>query len=428
MSKEADTVLSLNTKTTEVVSENLKSVINAIRESKSSENTQVLTEYATKLKQQGEYINQYTNAIQSDITSDKSALELIRNANTKLQVLLDAAENQVDAAKLAILTGDKIDPSYIEQNIVDVKSAIFAITDATKASAESSMNKIKSSNVVEKVKVEENAKLDAEKAASAPAAKAETTKPEQSADIRPDVKPDKPEQKVEDAPNKPVESKVETKAIESKTIEDKSTKPAEEKVDPKEGEKSLKSEQTSEAKPSDMKEHKESSKPNTAEPQKEGASNPDMPKDTKSSTDASKQASDETSKDMESVDHQSKPKDDDVKSETEVEKAAGGSNASKNGDDKLVSNEKETNIIPDTSSATGSESQSSIGIDSKSTITLAETPAAESHSGAVVNTHIDISDLHASTPEIGHEVAAAASNAAEVVHDLANAIATSFFL
>ena len=156
--KEADAILTLNAKTTETVLDRLQSVIEVIKQSKSTEDIKVLSDYATKLKQQGELVKQYATALQSDIAKDKSAQDVVRTANIKVQALLDAAENQAELTKHAILTGDSAQPSYIEQSIVDVKSAILAIGDATKTIADLAVDKIKISDtkkIVEKTTVDE---------------------------------------------------------------------------------------------------------------------------------------------------------------------------------------------------------------------------------------------------------------------------------
>lgn len=430
VSKEADAILSLNAKTTEVVSDNIQNVINAIRQ---SSDTKVLTEYATKLKQQGEYIKQYVTAVQTDINKDKSALDAVRNANTKLQTLLDAAETQVDNAKRAILTGDKVDPSYVEQQIVDVKSAIFAIIDATKASAESAVDKIKSSKVAEKAKVDEKATSTAEKVADPPAAKPEAIQSEPKVETKPpETKVDTPKQKVEAKEDqgsvKPAEQKIEKKTTET-SKEEATAKHVEQKVETKtneakEGEKSLNSEQKADAKTSNAKEENSAPKVESGEAKKTDVSKPDETKDIKSANEAPKQTSEEGAKEVKSTEQPLKPKNEDVNNgETKAEKADG----------KLLSSEKE--------SSTSSPSAADIN-DSKTTVTLTEKPSVEPHtnlgidahgattepSNILPSAHVDVGDLHASASEVGHELATAASTAAEAVHELANVIATSFFL
>ena len=155
--KEADAILKLNAKTTEIVLDRLQSVIEVIKQSKSTEDIKVMSDYATKLKQQGELVEQYAIALQSDIAQEKSAQDVVKTANIKLEALLDAAESQAEVTKHAILTGDPVQPSYIEQSIVDAKNAILSIGDAAKTIADLAVDKIKSSDakIIEKTKVDE---------------------------------------------------------------------------------------------------------------------------------------------------------------------------------------------------------------------------------------------------------------------------------
>ena len=78
----------------------------------------------------------------------------------------------------------------------------------------------------------------------------------------------------------------------------------------------------------------------------------------------------------------------------------------------------------------------------ESTIAHVEKPMVESNQDIAIDAHIiakslnsvsavptpaDVESLHASSSEVGSELATAASNAAEFVHELANVIATSLF-
>ncbi|KAL3792020.1 hypothetical protein ACHAWO_003976 [Cyclotella atomus] len=60
----------------EVVTENMQTVINAIRKSESSENTKVLTDFADKLKRSKENpSNRFANALQSRHQQRQNSIE-----------------------------------------------------------------------------------------------------------------------------------------------------------------------------------------------------------------------------------------------------------------------------------------------------------------------------------------------------------------
>ncbi|KAL7507481.1 hypothetical protein ACHAXN_004672 [Cyclotella atomus] len=435
VSKQVDTIQSLNTKTTQVVTENMQTVINAIRESKSSENTKVLTDFADKLKEQGESIKQFANALQTDINNDKTALDLVRSANVKLQAMLDAAENQVDAAKRAIVTRDKLDATYVEQNIVDVKSAILAIMDATKTSAELAADKLKSSNakVTEKVKVEdkEETKSVTDKVADAPPAKEVVS--ESKAESKPaEAKTDTPEQKEE--PKEDATSvKLENKATEGS--EETGTTKFESKVDTKaadakEDTQPTKSDPKTEPKIDSKKEVEEATKANnepkssSAEAKKEDTPEHDESKVVKNTNDAPKDTPNISPKDVKQSDQPSQTKAEEKSIDSKPENGHSESTSEGN----LLPSETEHSNTPATSEkplAGLSDSKPDV----KPHIDVVTDAHAETEPSNLLSAaHLDVGDLHASASDVEHELANVVFNAAEVVQELANVVAASLFV
>jgi hypothetical protein len=406
-------------------------------ESKSSENTKVLTDFAAKLREQGESSKQFANAIQTDINKDKSALDLVRSANVKLQTLLDSAENQVDAAKRVIVTGEKLDATYVEQNIVDVKSAIVAIIDATKTSAELAADKIKSpsAKVTEKVKVEDKmAKSTGEKVADVPPAKEvvpESKAESEPAEENPAATPEQKEEPKEDATvkleNKSTEGSKEISASKSESQADIKAADTTEDTQPVKSEpNTIDSKKEVEVTPKANNEPK----PNSAEAKKEETPEHDESRDVKNTNDAPKDTPNETPKEEKS---QANEENSSVKSENDH------GESSKEG--KHLLNEMESSNASDSNTAAATPEKSVAEIsDSKTTITLADKPNLESHVDVITDAHaasepsnllsaapLDVGDLHPSTSDAGHELANVVSNAAEVVQDLASVITASLF-
>ena len=376
--KEADALISLNTKTTEVVSQNLQDTIRAIKEAKSSEATKLLTDYATTLQHQGDVMKQFVSAIQSDIAKDKSALEMVKNANFKLQALLDAAENQIVITKRAIVTGSTIDPSYVEQNIVDVKSAVLAVIDATKTSVDLAVEKVKSSNARVVDGAKENAEVSVEKVTNVPVTKSEPGK-------EVDTKGDELEQE-----------------LKSKLTDTK--------------EESL---------------PKTEAKSDTMETKKEV-----VPKSDDTLADKDMKSSHETSK--EDPHEGENPKNEvEVKSiESKVEEKDDIPNGTKSLDEKVPLGEKESHGSLNASHATTS-SDNSVTSDSlaststeHSTVSTASNLAvnAQESNDVLSTASLDVGDMHTSITEVGHEMANTAPHAVEIMHELANAITTTLLL
>lgn len=426
--QDADAVMTLNAKTSELVLKDLQSVINAVKESKSSESTKLLAECASKLKQQGESIKQFTNAIQSDIANDKSALDVVKSANIKLQALLDASETQVEVAKRVILTGESLDPGYVEQNIADVKSAVAAIADATKSSSEFAIGKLTSAKVAENnVKSEQNIKASAvKKTVDAPASKVDdSVKVESTVEsTKTDHTADKLEQKVDiktaDAKKDAVAEKSEQMKVETKAAE------------PKEDGVTVKSEQKMETKAEEAKEDvhikpepKIDSK--ATDSREDEVTKPSVPEGTPTK-DATL-----SSEAKEAQNEVKEPKQASSSNENSIH-----SEASKN-DAENVTGDLDKKVV--TSENAPDNSHSSITSDSHGTfdhagptttpISLVEQAPSETHSASLTESHgtpIDIGDLHASASEVGHELTNAVACASDVLHDLVDIVATSLFL
>ena len=141
----------------------------------------MLSDYASIPRQQGELVKHYAIALQSDIVQDKSARDIVKTANIKVEALLDAAESQAELTKHATLTGRSVQPSYIEQSIV-----ILAIGNATKTIADLAVDKIKSSDakIIEKTKVDEEVvKSSVDKVTDAPVYKDTTSATESEPNV-----------------------------------------------------------------------------------------------------------------------------------------------------------------------------------------------------------------------------------------------------
>jgi hypothetical protein len=410
-------------------------ILQQYSESKSSENTKVLTDFADKLKEQGESIKQFANALQTDINNDKTALDLVRSANVKLQAMLDAAENQVDAAKRAIVTRDKLDATYVEQNIVDVKSAILAIMDATKTSAELAADKLKSSSakVTEKVKVEDNevTKSVTDKVADAPPAKEVVS--ESKAESKPaEAKADTPEQK-EEPKDDATSVKLENKATEGS--EETGTTKFESKVDTKaadakEDTQPIKSDPKTEPKIDSKKEVEEATQANnepkssSAEAKKEDTPEHNESKEVKNTNDAPKDTPKESPKDVKQSDQTSQTKAEEKSIDSKPEKGHSESTSEGN----PLPSETEHSNTPATSEkplAGLSDSKPDV----KPHIDVVTDAHAETEPSDLLSAaHLDVGDLHASASDVGHELANVVSIAAEVVQELANVVAASLFV
>ena len=410
------------------MAEDLQTVINAIREFKSSESIQVLTDYASALKREGEYIKECANGIQSDVTTDKSALDLVKDANIKLQALLDAADNQVELAKRAILTGDKMSGSYVEQNIVDVKSAIFAIVDATKASAELAVDKVK-----RPIAGLEKAIINVpDKPEPTTTATIKEVKPEEKTETKTDSKEDKLEQtsKTSDANEGEhvkaegrIESTVDVKeAGASKPENELSEIKSDTKISSNENLEPKAHAQKADAEDQDVKLELDEPKKVDLPKSKESPVTNDG---AKNNNEAPKEANIDIKREMESknsIGAETVPEK--QRSESAAQHSDGQTAAS--GGDPANSNSPLTTDISHT----------------ETTLLHGERPLIESHSDAATDIHmiaksmssgstastpVDLGDLHASSSEVGSELTSAATSAAEFVHDLANVVATSLF-
>jgi hypothetical protein len=325
--------------------------------------------------------------------------------------MLDAAENQVDAAKRVIVTGEKLDATYVEQNIVDVKSAIVAIVDATKTSAELAADKIKSPPAKEVV----------------PESKAESKPAEENPAATPEQKEEPKEDATVKLENKSAEGNKEISASKSESQADIKAADTTEDTQPVKSEpNTIDSKKEVEVTPKANNEPR----PNSAEAKKEETPEHDESRDVKNTNDTPKDTPNETPKEEKS---QANEENSSVKPENDH------SESSKEG--KHLSNEMESSNASDSNTAAATPEKSVAEIsDSKTTITLADKPNLESHVDVVTDAHVatepsnlllaaplDVGDLHPSTSDAGHELANVVSNAAEVVQDLASVITASLF-
>ena len=435
--------MSINAKTNDVVAEDLQTVTNAVREFKSSGSIQVLTEYASKLKREGEYITQYAKEIQSDVAKDKTTLDLVKNANLKVQALLDAADNQVELAKRAILTGDKIGGSYVEQNIADVKSAIFAIVDATKTSAELAVDQVKRpiSGAEKAINVPDNSEPDKTSTRKEMKSEQKTeTKAEEAKDDKVEQK-FKPSDADQDEKAKAEERIERTTDIKEEGVPKSETEPnaAEEMSKPKSDTNTSSDEKleiNASAKKGDAKD--QGVKSDLDGPQKADVTKSKESlesSDAKSNNEPLKETNIDTQREKESKSSNS--------FETAPEKESTES-AVQHSDSQMTASRGDAPISNDPKSAiANSDSTGTTDIShTESTIAHVEKPMVESNQDIAIDAHIiakslnsvsavptpaDVESLHASSSEVGSELATAASNAAEFVHELANVIATSLF-
>lgn len=465
---EADAILSLNKMTIEAVTNTLQAAKDVVREMKSdSDVTKLLTEYANRVKQEGETVKQLANAIQSDISQDKAAFEVVKNANAKIQALLDAAENQVEMSKRAILTGDTVHPTYVEQNIVDVKSALVAILDATKTSAESAVQKMQKTitdrketpkrageEVAMKSPAEKIADDTVEKLNVRPAnSKTETLTSVQkmessSVRAKEDEVAAKSEQNIEmDTLKANEEGHVETlEKIETSTVE--ATEEA------KSAQKSaLQAKEEGDAENLETTEQNAVDKTEVRDAEKSAQKNEVSTDDAK---EESVSSSNESSVDVEkappktsiepTADKLTKSNDgDEIQNAAPKSEKEHDSNEVENFDEALEMSKKTptSNSVPETNEVTlTSDSRDVSGItDSMKTQPITDHAFIEPHPDLVADAHeatksvtleltipLDAGDLDSSSSEVVHELAKAATNAAEVVHDLVNVIASSLLL
>eukprot|EP00804_Cyclotella_cryptica_P016560 CCRYP_004750-RB/>CCRYP_004750-RB protein AED:0.38 eAED:0.38 QI:59/1/0.75/1/1/1/4/256/817 len=461
---EADAILSLNKKTFETVTETLQAAMDVVREFKSdSDVTNLLNGYANKIKQEGESVKQLANAIQSDIMRDKSALEVVKNAHVKIEALLDAAENQVEMSKRAVLTGDTIDPAYVEQNIVDVKTALVAILDATKASTDSAVQKMQQSMAERKetprAAVEEAspkstiAEVTVEKG-NVPVADKEAEAVESEQKIAPNTLKEKADgeeaksvQNTEQSTANAKEDgdKVNFEKIEPNTAEAKRQSDVADVAEKQEDAAESAQKNAVQAKEGGDAEKLEKFDQNLAET-KEGDG---APKSTQTIEPSAKEEQNEAA----SRSHESSVAGE--KAEKIETPSADKSTKSNNGevqkenvedikhDDEIVQlDEKQltSHAVSDTSEvALTSDSPAISDIsDLMKAPSITEHAGIEPHPDLAEDVHeatkfvnvestisLDVGDLDVSTSEIVHELAKAASDAAEVVHDLVNVVATS---
>ncbi|KAL7518505.1 hypothetical protein ACHAWX_004986 [Stephanocyclus meneghinianus] len=468
---EADAILSLNKMTIEAVTNTLQAAKDVVREMKSdSDVTKLLTEYANRVKQEGETVKQLANAIQSDISQDKAAFEVVKNANAKIQALLDAAENQVEMSKRAILTGDTVHPTYVEQNIVDVKSALVAILDATKTSAESAVQKMQKTitdrketpkrageEVAMKSPAEKIADDTVEKLNVPPAnSKTEALKSEQkmessSVRVKEDEVAAKSEQNIEMGTVKANEEghvetveKIETGTVEAKEETVAATSAQKSAVQVKE-EGDAENLETTEQNAVDRTEVRDAE----MSAQKNEVSTDDAKEESVSSSNESsvdvEKAPPKTSIEP-TANKLTKSNDgDEIQNAAPKSEKEYDSNEVENFDEALEMSKKTptSNSVPETNEVTltsGSQDVSGIA-DSMKTQPITDHAFIEPHPDLVADAHeatksvtleltipLDAGDLDSSSSEVVHELAKAATNAAEVVHDLVNVIASSLLL
>jgi hypothetical protein len=374
-------------------------------------------------------------------------------------------------SKRAILTGDTVNPTYVEQNIVDVKSALVAILDATKASAESAVQKLQKTiaerqqtakiageEVVAKSPVEKIADHTVEKFNVPPAnPKTETAKSEQkmessSVSAKEDEVAAKSERNIEQGT---------VKANEDGNVENlENIEPS--KVEAKEVTVAEKSAQKSavQAKEEGDAENLEKIEQNSVETKEVRDAGKSAQKNEVSTDEAKEEAV--SSSHESSVDAEKAPK------ETSMETPTAENSLKSNGGDGIQStapkseNEYDanevkhfdetaemskklptSNSVPDTNEvALTSDSPVLSDIaDSTKTHSITEHILIEPRPDLVADAHeatksvnleltipLDAGHLDSSSSEVLHELAKAATNAAEVVHDLVNVIASSLLL
>jgi hypothetical protein len=441
---EAEAILFLNTKTSESVLDTLRAAKNIIKESSSaSDTTNLLSKYAGKIKQQLETTKQLATVLQSDITTHKSSLDLLKTSNLKVVQLLEAAEHQVEMAKQATITGEFIDAMYIEQNIVDVKSATLAVLDAAKASSQG-VDRIKSAatvmaapavekaaEVVKEAKLDTKVEAEKQPELSKPEVKAES----KSIDAKEEPEAAKPAQKVEpkSAESKEPEVVKSESKTESKSVEEAKPEPDATNSEPK-------AEFSLEVDAIESVETKQEATPEeTIEPKQA-----DMKEDALSDNSVINAHSKEASKDareLEEAKTESKPQSNHVVDGTRESNSASDPTHSASTSESPASETANPTAKTVAHSAIESHSDLVASHDASDSANLLSSPPldglnlqaspseivheATDSADLLSSTSLDAADLHAAS-EIVHKLATAPSNFVESVHDLV--VATSFLL